>query len=493
MDCNTQRKARQPAEYQEREKDPESSSGFYKGIINQLKNNLMKKNLSIILLAISLISTLFSCKPKTQTDYTKESKESSEARMKWWHDARFGMFIHWGVYSVPAGKYNGVEVPGNNGEWIMSNARIPVKEYEAFAREFNPVKFDAAEWVRIAKDAGMKYIVITSKHHDGFAMWDSKVSDYDIVNYAPFGKDVLKLLADECAKQGITLCFYHSIMDWHQPDANAVNWPKYREKYLKPQIRELLTGYGKIGVLWFDGEWIKEWSEDQGKDLYNFVRNLQPEILVNNRVGKGRQGMQGMNKDNTYAGDFGTPEQEILNTSSTLPWESCMTMNDTWGFKTSDTNWKSTETLIKNLVDIVSKGGNFLLNVGPTSEGLIPTPSVERLKEIGDWMKVNGEAIYGVKQLENYKEGDDLRYTMSDDGKFINAFIFTWPQKKLNIKQIKPIEGSKINLIGFNADLKWKYDEKNGLVITIPEEIKDPSMLPCKYAWVLKIEGTEIQ
>lgn len=447
----------------------------------------MKKNLFTIVLAISLIITMFSCKPKPQQDYLHETKDQTEARMKWWHDARFGMFIHWGVYSVPAGQYKGVEVPGI-GEWIMDKAKIPIEEYEKFAKAFNPSKFDAAEWVRIAKDAGMKYIVITSKHHDGFGMWDSKVSDYDIVDFAPYGKDVLKMLADECAKQGITLCFYHSIMDWHHPDANAENWAKYREKYLKPQLKELLTGYGKLGVMWFDGEWIKEWTEDQGKDLYNFVRNQQPDILVNNRVGKGRQGMQGMNKDNTYAGDFGTPEQEILSTSSTFPWESCMTMNDTWGFKTSDTNWKSAETLVKNLVDIVSKGGNFLLNVGPTSEGLIPSPSIERLKEMGEWIRVNGEAIYGVKQLRNYKEGDSLRYTLSADGKTINAFLMSWPGKQLNIKLVKPEEGSKIRMNGSGSDLNWKFDATRGLTVELP----DQADLPCKYVWVLKIEGAEI-
>jgi alpha-L-fucosidase len=447
----------------------------------------MKKTLSIIVLTVTLIVSMVSCKPKPQTDYTKESKEAYEARMKWWHDARFGMFIHWGVYSVPAGEYQGKVYPGL-GEWLMNDAKIPVSEYEKFAHQFNPVKFDAAEWVRIAKDAGIKYIVITSKHHDGFALWDSKVSGYDIVDFAPFGKDVLKALSEECAKEGITLCFYHSIMDWHHPDANAENWAKYREKYLKPQLKELLTGYGKPGVMWFDGEWVKEWTEDQGKDLYNFVRNLQPDIIINNRVGKGRQGMQGMNKDTSFVGDFGTPEQEILSTASAMAWESCMTMNDTWGFKTSDTNWKSSETLVKNLTDIVSKGGNFLLNVGPTSEGLIPSPSVERLKEIGDWLKVNGKAIYGVRQLKNYKEGDDIRYTMSADGKFINAFIFSWPQKELNIRQIKPAEGSIIRLVGLDSDLKWKYNETNGLTVELP----DQANLPCKYVWVLKIEGAEI-
>jgi alpha-L-fucosidase len=449
----------------------------------------MKNNLSNIIIICTLIIIMMACKPKTAQliDYTKESKESYEARMKWWHDARFGMFIHWGIYSVPAGKYNGEEIKGI-GEWIMNTAKIPVSEYEKFGKQFNPVKFDAAEWVKTAKDAGMKYIVITSKHHDGFSMWGSKVSKYNVVDFAPYGKDPLKMLADECAKQGITLCFYHSIMDWHNPDANSVNWAKYREKYLKPQLKELLTGYGKLGVLWFDGEWVKEWTEDQGKDLYNWVRNLQPQIIVNNRVGKGRQGMQGMNRDTSFVGDFGTPEQEILSTSSTMAWESCMTMNDTWGFKTNDTNWKSSETLVKNLVDIVSKGGNFLLNVGPTSEGLIPSPSVERLKEMGEWIKVNGEAIYGVRQLRNYKEGDNLRYTASADGKTINAFLMNWSGRQLNIRQIKPTDGSKIKMIGYDADLNWKYDSKKGLIVELPDQVN----LPCKYVWVLKIEGTEI-
>ena len=450
----------------------------------------MKKNLVYVIMMLLLALNISGCKqPAPLKDYTKDTKEETEARMKWWHDARFGMFIHWGVYSVPAGVYNGKNIDGL-GEWIMNDAKIPREEYEKFAKEFNPVKFDAAEWVKTAKEAGVKYIVITSKHHDGFAMWGSKVSKYNIVDYAPYGKDVLKMLADECQKQGIVFCFYHSIMDWHQPDADSVNWAKYREKYLKKQLAELLTGYGKLGALWFDGEWVKEWTEDQGKDLYNYVRSFQPDILVNNRVGKGRQGMQGMNRDNSYAGDFGTPEQEILSTTSAFPWESCMTMNDTWGFKTSDTNWKSTTTLVKNLVDIVSKGGNFLLNIGPTSEGLIPQPSVERLKAMGSWLKINGEAIYGVKQLKNYREGDDIRYTASADGKFIYASLMNVPVKEVVIKQVKPAEGSKIYMLGVaNKELKWKYDEKKGLRIELPPS---PVIISFEHVWVLKIEGTEI-
>jgi alpha-L-fucosidase len=340
------------------------------------------------------------------SDYLNESRDAFDARMEWWRDARFGMFIHWGAYAVPAGEYHGETVPGA-GEWIMNTAQIPIPEYEAFVASFNPVRFDADDWVRIAKDAGMRYIIITSKHHDGFSIWDSKVSDYDVIDAAPFGRDILRELADAAARQEIPLGFYHSIMDWHHPDAQAPhfptyntrdksnpNFPNYVENYLIPQVRELVASYDPA-VLWFDGEWIPEWTHQMGLDMYNMVRSLKPDILINNRVDKGRQGMQGMTlTDQRYAGDFGTPEQEILEGTSTLDWESCMTMNDSWGYKAADVNWKSAEALVHNLVDIAAKGGNYLLNVGPTAEGLIPEASVERLAEMGDWMNVNGEAIY---------------------------------------------------------------------------------------------------
>ena len=294
---------------------------------------------------------LSGCNPQPK-DYLHESQKEKDKRMEWWRDAGFGMFIHWGIYSVPAGVYKDQAL---YAEWIMNQAHIPKKEYEKFAAEFNPVKFNAEAWVKMAKDAGMKYIVITSKHHDGFCMWDSKVSDYDIMDRTPFKRDVLKELSKACKKEGIRLCFYHSIMDWHQPWENAEEFPKYREEYLKPQLKELLTNYGDIGVLWFDGEWIKEWTEEQGRDLYNYARNLQPDIIINNRVGKGRSGMQGMNKDEKAVGDFGTPEQEILEGTSTLDWESCMTMNNHWGYASYDKNFKSAETLIHNLIDIAAK------------------------------------------------------------------------------------------------------------------------------------------
>ena len=300
-------------------------------------------------------------------DYLNEAPEAKDNRMEWWRDARFGMFIHWGLYAVPAGTYEGERVEGI-GEWIMERADIQVEEYERFADQFNPVEYDPDEWVRIAKDAGMKYIIITSKHHDGFALWDSEVSDYDVVDATPYGRDLLEPLAEAARREGIRLGFYHSIMDWHHPDAQAPKYPNYNadtgtnpnfdryvESYLKPQVRELVEMFDPP-VMWYDGEWMPDWTHEHGLDLYTFTRSLKPEILVNNRVDKGRQGMQGMTAtDRDYAGDFGTPEQEIP--AEGLPgvdWESCMTMNDTWGFKSYDDNWKSTETLIRNLVDIDS-------------------------------------------------------------------------------------------------------------------------------------------
>jgi len=313
-----------------------------------------------------------------------ETKQQKDKRMAWWREGKFGMFIHWGLYAIPAGEWKGKKVSGI-GEWIMHRAHIPKEEYAPLQKQFNPVKFNAQQWVGIAKRAGMKYIVITSKHHDGFCLFDSKLTDYDITG-TPFKRDVLKELADECHKQGIEICWYHSIMDWYHPDARGGSFPKYAD-HMRGQLKELLTNYGKIGVLWFDGEWIGEWSQAQGIELEKYVRGIQPQLIVNNRVGKRKRG----------PGDFGTPEQHIPATG--MPgwdWETCMTMNNTWGYKKDDHNWKSTQDLLHKLVDIVSKGGNFLLNVGPTAEGVIPQPSVDRLAEIGRWMDTNAQSIYGT-------------------------------------------------------------------------------------------------
>ena len=369
----------------------------------------------------------------------QESAAARDTRMAWWRDARFGMFIHWGAYSVPAGIYQGERTAGI-GEWIMNRSKVPIPAYEEFVRAFNPVKYDADAWVSIARDAGMKYIIITSKHHDGFAIFDSKVSSYDMVDAAPYHKDALKALADAAHRQGMKFGVYYSIMDWHHPDAQGPSGPDYNsstfsnpnfsryvEQYMKPQLKELLTQYPNIDVLWFDGEWVKDWSDEQGRAMYDYLRAIRPGLIINNRVGHGRNGMGGLNKDGRVGvGDFGTPEQRVP--AEGLPgidWETCMTMNDTWGFKSFDDNWKDSRTLLRTLIDVASKGGNFLLNVGPTSAGEIPPESVARLSEMGRWMRANGESIYG-STVSPYGEPAWGRYTAKAG--VVYAHVFTWPK-----------------------------------------------------------------
>jgi len=439
---------------------------------------MLSRNIFFLLLLAS--STL----AFAQKDYLNEPKADKDERMKWWRDARFGMFIHWGLYAVPAGEYKGNT---GYGEWIMEEAGIPVPEYEKFTGQFNPVKFNADEWVKIAADAGARYIVITSKHHDGFSMFNSQVSNYDIMDRTPFKRDPLKELAEACKKQGLVLCFYHSIMDWHHPDAKGERFSLYRDNYMKAQLKELLTNYGPIGALWFDGEWIDEWTEDQGKDLYNYVRSLQPDIIINNRVGKGRSGMQGMNNYENAAGDFGTPEQEILATGSALDWESCMTMNEHWGYNKNDKNFKSAESLIWNLVDCSAKGGNYLLNVGPTAEGLIPGESIERLGEMGEWMKINSAAVYKSKAWTYFDDSDNIRYTSDKQG-FVYALVKGWPGEKLVLKKIKPAKGSKINLLGTKDNCNWTSTE-DGTLIELPAKYLNEASRPCKYVYVFRMKG----
>ena len=431
--------------------------------------------------------------------WNKETAAERDQRMKWWREARFGMFIHWGLYAIPAGTWNGQQI-GGIGEWIMDRANIPVEDYEQLAKKFNPVKFDAAEWVRIAKDAGMKYMVITSKHHDGFCLFDSDATDYNVVDTAPYGKDLLMALSAECRKQGLKFCTYYSIMDWHHPAQYRGSEKRYNPTkvhperkaeyltFMKQQLKELLDTCDPE-VLWFDGEWPAWWLEEDGREVYAYLRKLKPQLIINNRIGKGRKGMEGLNKgDQDYVGDFGTPEQQIPATG--LPgvdWESCMTMNATWGYKSYDHNWKSAKTLIRNIIDIASKGGNYLLNVGPTAKGLIPAPSVERLGEIGRWMKANGESIYGT-QASPFKRLAWGRCTAKACGGDATLYlhIFDWPADG---RLLVPGLTSKADGAYLLTDLSKKPIPTeacdDGIAVSLPGKAPDPI---CSVV-VLKVKG----
>jgi alpha-L-fucosidase len=328
-----------------------------------------------------------------------ESKDAHDARMRWWREARFGLFIHWGIYSVTAGVYHDREIP-KLGEWIMWNARIPVDDYAKFAAAFNPVKFNADDWVALAKNAGMKYIVITAKHHDGFAMFHS-ADPFNIVDATPFHRDPLKELSAACERAGIRLGIYYSqAQDWHHPGGAVPPGPvgrwdpakqngdydRYIEQVALPQMKELLTNYGKVSILFFDTP--VKFTKERAEKFIPLLK-LQPGIIVNERLQTG------------FQGDVANPEQRVPPTGlyddqgARRDWETCMTMNDTWGYKSTDHNWKSAQTLLRNLVDIASKGGNYLLNVGPTSQGVFPPESIDRLNVIGAWLRTNGDAIYG--------------------------------------------------------------------------------------------------
>jgi len=343
----------------------------------------MKKIIGYIFLFVFANSSIHA----QLNDSTAEAK-----KMQWWKDAKFGMFIHWGVYSALAGTYEGKKIPGI-GEWIMNTAKIPIDKYKPYAKLFNPVKYNPEAWVKMARNAGVKYIVITSKHHDGFALFDSKVTDWDIVDASPYGKDLLKPLVAACRKEGIRIGFYYSqAQDWNHPGGAAINghWDKaqdgdmdaYLDNIAVPQVREILSNYGNIDILWWDTP--KDMTKERAEKFMPILKQ-HPNLITNNRLGGG------------FQGDTETPEQFVPSTG--FPgrnWETCMTMNDTWGYKSYDSNWKSSKTLIRNLTEIVSKGGNFLLNVGPTAEGEIPKASITRLAAMGKWLNVNKEAIYGT-------------------------------------------------------------------------------------------------
>jgi alpha-L-fucosidase len=404
-------------------------------------------------------------------------------RLAWWRTARFGLFIHWGLYAVPAGEWAGRT---DHGEWIRNNAKIPLDVYDRFRFEFEAAAFDPLAWVRMAKHAGMRYIVITTKHHDGFAMFDSKVSTFNVMS-TPFKRDVIRELVTACRTEGMRVGFYYSIMDWHHPDyLPRRDWETDRtavgadfERYvrdMKSQLRELLTHYGPIDVLWFDGQWESNWNNERGRDLYQFVRRLQPNIIINNRVGSTAATL-GQEKVTRTLGDFGTPEQEVPATGIPgLDWETCLTMNRNWGYNRADKEFKSVQTLVRTLVDVASKGGNLLLNVGPDADGRVPPDSVERLAGLGRWMHVNEESIRGTS-ASPFSAPAWGRATMKARGAGTRVYlhVFEWPAEgKLRVDGLasKPTRAFLLGL-GPSSPLKVETTEAGQLTIEVPLDTPD--------------------
>ncbi len=452
----------------------------------------MKKLLSLALVCL-LIST------------ANAQPLSKDARMEWWRAARFGMFIHWGVYSQWGGVYHGHEQARGGAEWIMNRCKIPVLEYQDRAKSFNPVKYDPDAWVRLAKEAGMKYIIITSKHHDGFALFKSNASKWNVADATAYGKDLLKPLAEACRKYGMKLGFYYSqAQDWNNPGGSVARkemregWPnpdstkidaytaahkghwdplqetktfdQYIDDVSVPQVKEILSNYGDIAVLWWD---TPTNMTDEAAQKLQAVLKLQPRIITNDRL-----------KRPNFPGDTKTPEQKIPTQAELdgTDWETCMTMNGSWGYKSWDHNWKSTETLIHNLVDIASKGGNYLLNIGPKDDGTMPIESIERLKEIGKWMKVNSVAVYGTmaSPLADLPWG---RCTVKESGKntMLNLFVFDWPADG---KLVVPGLGNKLISAKLLANNKALKGRKSGsdLVLELP------ATAPDKIASVVQVQ-----
>ncbi len=430
-------------------------------------------------------------------------REKYNERMKWFLHDRFGMFIHWGIYSIPA-----------RGEWIRSTEEMPESDYIKYFEEFNPTDFDPRKWAKAAKEAGMKYAVLTAKHHDGFCLFDSKLTDWKVTN-TPYGKDIVREYLDAFRAEGLRVGLYYSLLDWHHPD-----YPSYKDrnhplrnderekdkqknfdnylKYMHGQIEELCRDYGKIDIMWFDFSYDDMTGEKwKASELVRMVRSYQPDIILDNRLEVSGSGFGSIATDNPseFSGDFVSPEQIIPpsgfkdESGRNIPWEACITMNNNWGYTAKDKNFKPYDMLVRKLVECVSKNGNLLLNVGPDARGNIPTESLERLSQIGEWMKLGGESIYGCGSA-NLPKPENGRLTRN--GNIIYYHIYENSIGSIWLENIKHDEIKSIRLLCDGTEVKLA---DNWMVENYPDavfvDVSSTVYLPDSVDTVLKIELKE--
>ena len=368
-----------------------------------------------------------------------------DQRMKWWHEARFGMFIHWGVYST-IGRH----------EWVMENEAIPVEQYEQYARNFKPKPNAARAWAKLARQAGQKYMVMTTKHHEGFCMFDSKLTDYCAPKQGP-GRDLVAEYVEAARAEGRRVGFYYSLMDWHHPDgARCATDEAARARfvaYIHGQIRELLTNYGKIDVLWYDVAWPLDAVGWESEKMNDMVFQLQPDIIVNNR--------------NLLPGDFETPEQRII--ADHRAWETCMTMDESWGYQRADDDWKSSKTCLRNLLTCTRDRGNYLLNIGPEGDGSIPEESVRILSAVGRWMDKNGEAIYDSDQCQPRRSNYAL---FTRKGNTLYMHVYFWPGSTVAMAGLMtPVKSAR--LLATGQEVKFEQDKLRVRFVNLPEHAPD--------------------
>jgi alpha-L-fucosidase len=391
------------------------------------------------------------------------STPDQQRRMKWWHEAKFGMFIHFGLYAA-RGRH----------EWDMEDEAVPILEYQKLTAGFNPAPGSARKWAQLAKAAGMKYMVLTSKHHEGFCNWDTKLTNYNAVQFGP-KRDVIREFVEAARAEGLRCGFYYSLMDWHHPDgARCQTDPAARRRfvdYTHGLIRELMTNYGKIDILWYDVSWPLDAAGWESEKMNQMVFSLQPDIIVNNR--------------NRLAGDFSTPEQTVKGEEGGRAWDSCMTLNDSWGFQRADDNWKTPRTVIRNLITCARDGGNYLLNIGPEPDGSIPPESVRILTEAGDWMKTGGQAVYGAERCQVARS---TYANFTRKGNTLYMHVHFWPgsdvsisglrQKVLSARLLKNGQAAKVSQDGFRT-----------LITGLPEHAPDTPITTI----VLECDGPPVQ